>query len=97
MHKIYLFYIFNSKTIHKLFLILLLKCMLKSEEFHRLLIIVSGEIILYNFLILPIKIKGKQCYSSKSPRKCVAELKLETRHFDFWFNFLPLLLLAYVA
>lgn len=63
----------------------------------RLLIIVSGEIILYNSLILPIKIKESNVILLKSPRKRVAKLKLETGHFDFWFNFLPLLLLAYVS
>lgn len=73
----------------------LITCILNSEI--RTLRIASREIIIFNPLILQIKIKKNNMVLLKSPRKCVAELRLETRSLDFWFNFFPLLLLTYVS
>lgn len=76
--------------------LLLIKCILNSE-IRQNLRIVSREIMLFNPLILQIKIKKNNMILLKSPRKCVAELRLETRSLDFWFNFFPLLFLTCVS
>lgn len=66
-----------------------------TEKLYMPISIRSRKTILSKFFIS--QIQKNNVTVLKSPRKCMIELKLETRDLDFWFHLFPLLLLTYVS